>query len=177
MFHNTLLNLGECFCSLTGTFALGIQRLLRHLYDFNDGPFAIFRIYACGPYIRVVIFVNFLCFHCSSLDQDVPYRQAVAHTECDVLIIRMCIELWLLIKSYRITVLAHNTLHGGSSGMASFHLQPLSQFNFDTWLKWKWQCEQFCLASGLADQRDEKQVSMAKMQRYVNLSLISREEV
>ena len=46
--------------------------------------------------------------------------------------------------------------------MASLCLQPPSAFNFrtpDKWSRWKKHFEQFCLASGLSDKAEEKQVS------------------
>ena len=46
--------------------------------------------------------------------------------------------------------------------MASLRLQPPSSFNFqepDAWPKWKRRFEQFRVASGLADDSEEKQVS------------------
>ena len=53
-------------------------------------------------------------------------------------------------------------VHGVRSAMASFCLQPPSPFDFktpDEWPRWKQRFEQFRLASDLADESDDRQVS------------------
>ena len=53
-------------------------------------------------------------------------------------------------------------VHGVRSGMASVRLQPPSPFDFktpDEWPRWKRRFEQFRLASGLASESDDRQVS------------------
>ena len=53
-------------------------------------------------------------------------------------------------------------VHVARSGMASVRLQPPSPFAFktpDEWPRWKRRFEQFRLASGLASESDDRQVS------------------
>ena len=56
----------------------------------------------------------------------------------------------------------HDMVHGVRSAMASICLQPPSPFDFktpDEWPRWKRRFEQFRLASDLADESDDRQVS------------------
>ena len=67
----------------------------------------------------------------------------------------------------------HDMVHGVTSVMASISLQSPSLFDFktpDEWPCWKQRFEQFRLASDLADESDDRQVStllycMGKKQR------------
>ena len=81
---------------------------------------------------------------------------------CNNALCSLCIliDCWVLPSEVNRSV--RDIVHGVRSGMASVRLQPPSPFDFktpDEWPRWKRRFEQFRLASGLASESDDRQVS------------------